>query len=59
VLNNWQINLEDKKMKELTCIECNQVSGANLLAAIVLAIAIYDGVTDFAEGFSEGVKSER
>jgi hypothetical protein len=46
-------------MKELTCIECNQVSGANLLAAIVLAIAIYDGVTDFAEGFSEGVKSER
>lgn len=46
-------------MKELTSIECDQVSGGNPLAAIVLAIAIYDGLTDFAEGFAEGVESER
>lgn len=46
-------------MKELTSIECNQVSGGNPLAAIALAIAIYDAATDFAEGFSEGVESEK
>lgn len=46
-------------MKELTSIECTQISGGNPLAAIVAAIAIYDAVTDFAEGFAEGVESEK
>lgn len=44
-------------MKELTALECERVSGG-VIAQILIGIAVYDAVTDFAKGFVEGVKSE-
>lgn len=44
-------------MKELTIDECTQASGG-FIPQILLAIAVYDAVTDFAKGFADGVKSE-
>lgn len=44
-------------MKELTKEEYEQVSGG-IFAQILVGIAIYDAVSDFAKGFIDGVKSE-
>lgn len=42
-------------MRELSVFESEQVSGAGGWIPVVLAaIATYDAVTDFAEGFVEG-----
>lgn len=40
-------------MRELTMNESQQVSGG-WVQALVMAVFVYDAVTDFAEGFAEG-----
>ncbi|MEP6906494.1 MAG: class IIb bacteriocin, lactobin A/cerein 7B family [Pseudoxanthomonas sp.] len=45
-------------MKELTEVEVAEVSGG-FIPQILVAIAIYDAVTDFAKGYAEGVEASK
>lgn len=45
-------------MIELSEAQCREVSGGNVVAAIVLGIAIYDAATDFIDGLIAGAMSQ-
>lgn len=47
-------------MQQLDVIEVEQVSGGvigQVIAGIGIAIAVYDAISDFREGWNEGVKN--
>ncbi len=44
-------------MKEITSVECEQVSGGGFKEWVTAAIAVYDAVTDGVKGFIDGAKA--
>lgn len=45
-------------MTELTNVEIAEVSGG-IITQLLIAIAVYDAVTDFAKGYAEGVEASQ
>jgi lactobin A/cerein 7B family class IIb bacteriocin len=45
-------------MIELTEVEIAEVSGG-IIPQLLIAIAVYDAVTDFAKGYAEGVEASK